>query len=130
MVSFNRPLYLVTGELPVPSPALPRSVHAKMTELRQALIACVQEAQAIEGQLLQLALEGSLREYGDVWASVSRESVSEAVLDVLTRSAINSLPIPVTTPEEWDELMRRHTTINLDTIPAMRESFERVTAPR
>jgi len=164
---WNRPLYLVTGEMPVATPAMPRTVQAKMMELRRALQSLVEEAKQIENDMLQLAVEGTLREYGETWRAVDREAPDawldatlkknpetnpdsfvlqqmddeaiensrraaveqrHMILDVLTRSALNSLPVQVVSREEFDLLLRKHTMIHLDTIVQMCDSFDRLAA--
>lgn len=121
-----RPLYLLT-DAALPPRLSPRSVHHRMGELRAKLVACVEEANALESEMLELTLVGVLRDYGDMWFDAVKEGASPAILDILTSSALNNLPVQVANAQEWNDLLRRHTTILLDLIDGgMSASFERV----
>lgn len=127
------PAYLRTPMLPAtPRAHVPKALRDRVRELTAALEDCVRRANEIHADLTAATVEAIVVDYAGTAVAVLAQlaatpDAQPGVLDVLTRSAVESVPVPVDAVA-WNTWLRRYTQLDLALVEgALMASYHRVT---
>lgn len=118
------------------------TMRQRMSELRSKLSAVLDEARDIEAEMIEVEVEGAVRDFAATWMRLERTRLVthtkdmeggawawDEAFDVITRSSISALPIPVD-GHDWNKLLRLHTMVDFAIVDGpMMDSVRRVFGP-
>jgi hypothetical protein len=122
----------MSGQRHAPAP----TARVRIGELRERLALLIEEMHAVENDLMDAEIEGTIREYASAWLPMKRIAnvelgreappASLPLFDMITRSMVNSLPFPVSR-EAFVMMLKRHTQVLVEEIDGpMVASFDRI----